>query len=68
MSLSKYSYCMAFVNNKLETMWKFSWPNFKLLSRYLSGQTEENHEKLFYDSRSPGLDLNPGPSEYELIL
>jgi hypothetical protein len=38
--------------------------NFKALSRNLPG-TDENHENLSNDSRSPGRDLNLGPPEYE---
>jgi hypothetical protein len=44
---------------------KRSWPNSKALSRNLPGGTEENHEKISQDIRSPGSDLNPGPPEYE---
>jgi hypothetical protein len=33
---------------------KRSWPNFKVLSRYSPGGTEESHKKLNPDSRSPG--------------
>jgi hypothetical protein len=33
---------------------KWSWPNFKVLSRYSTGGTEENHETLNQDTRSPG--------------
>jgi hypothetical protein len=33
--------------------------------RHLPGGTDENHENLSQDSRSPALDLNPGPPEYE---
>jgi hypothetical protein len=28
---------------------------------HLPGETEDNHENLSQDSRSPGLHLNPGP-------
>jgi hypothetical protein len=46
-------------------MWKKrSWPNFKVLSRHLSGGTEESHE-MPQSSRSQGRNLNPGPPEYE---
>jgi hypothetical protein len=41
-----------------------SWPNFKVLSLHLDGETEEGHEKS-QDSRSPGQALNPGPPEDE---
>jgi hypothetical protein len=37
----------------------------KELSRHLPGRTEENHEQLSQDSRSPSQDLNAGPQEYE---
>jgi hypothetical protein len=43
---------------------KRSWPDFKLLPRNLHGGTDENHEDSHH-SRSPGLVLKPGPSEYE---
>jgi hypothetical protein len=39
-----------------------SWPNFKVHSQHLPASTEENHENLSQNSRSPGLDLNPGRS------
>jgi hypothetical protein len=42
---------------------KRSWPNFKLLSRYLSGVTEEKLKNHSQNSRSPGPGLNPGPSK-----
>jgi hypothetical protein len=38
---------------------------YKALIRQLPGETEENHEDVSYDSRSPGLDLNPGPSQHK---
>jgi hypothetical protein len=44
---------------------KRSWANFKVLPRHSPGGTEENHENLSRDSRSPGRHLNPGPHEYE---
>jgi hypothetical protein len=40
-------------------------PKIKVLSRHLRGRSEENHETLGQDSRSPGQDLNPGIPEYE---
>jgi hypothetical protein len=36
-----------------------------LLSRHLSGGTEENHETLSQDSWSPGLNWKSGPPEFE---
>jgi hypothetical protein len=39
---------------------------FKVLSPYLLGGTEKNHENLSQDSRSPGRDLNPRRPEYEV--
>jgi hypothetical protein len=42
---------------------KRSWPNFKVLSRHLPGGTEENHENLSQDSRSPAESLNTRPPE-----
>jgi hypothetical protein len=44
---------------------KWSWPNFKVLSRHVSGGTEEDHEKP-QNSLSPGRDLDPRPPEYEV--
>jgi hypothetical protein len=43
---------------------KWLWCNFKVLSLYSPGGTDENHEKP-QDSRSPGRDFNPKPPEYE---
>jgi hypothetical protein len=37
---------------------------FDVLSRHLPVVTEDNHDKP-HDSRSPGQDLNPGPTKYE---
>jgi hypothetical protein len=37
---------------------KRSRHNFKVLSKHSPGVTEENHENLNQDSRSPGRDLN----------
>jgi hypothetical protein len=37
----------------------------KLLSRHLTGGTEENHWDLNQDSRSSGPNLDTGPQEYE---
>jgi hypothetical protein len=45
---------------------KQSWHNFRVVCWRSPGGTEENHEKLSQDSRSPCLDLNPGPPEYPL--
>jgi hypothetical protein len=36
----------------------------KVLFRHLYGGTEEHHEILSQDSRSPVLDWNPGSPEY----
>jgi hypothetical protein len=42
-----------------------SWPNLKhYLSLYLEG-VRKTTKNLSQDNRSPGQDLNPGPSEYE---
>jgi hypothetical protein len=46
---------------------KESWPSFRTLYQHLPEGTEEKHEKP-QDSRSPGLDLNPGPPKYEAWL
>jgi hypothetical protein len=43
---------------------KRSWTFFGAIPAF-SGETEENHENLSHNSRSPGRDLNPGPPEYE---
>jgi hypothetical protein len=45
-------------------MWKkWSWPNFKVLSRHFPGGTDENHKNLV----KIGIlaDFNPGLPEYE---
>jgi hypothetical protein len=42
-----------------------SWPSFKVLSVHSPGVTEENHEILSQDIRSPDRDLRPEPSEYK---
>jgi hypothetical protein len=42
---------------------KRPWPNFKVISRHLSGGTEENHKTLSQNGRSPGRDLKPEPPE-----
>jgi hypothetical protein len=53
------------VNKELERKWKEAVvAQLTVLSRHLSGGTEENHEKP-HNSRSPGRDSNPGPPEYE---
>jgi hypothetical protein len=44
---------------------KWSWPNFKVLSRHSPGGTEDNHENRSEVSRSSDRDLNPGPPESE---
>jgi hypothetical protein len=53
-------------NYELERMWKKAdVAQCKVLLRYLPGGTEENHENLSQDNRSPGRDLGPGTPEYE---
>jgi hypothetical protein len=47
---------------------KLSWPNFKPLSQHSSGGTQEDYLNLSQESRSLGLDLNPGPPEYEAVM
>jgi hypothetical protein len=47
---------------------KRSWPTFKALPRNSPGGTDENHENLSQDSRSPDRDLNPGTPECEGVL
>jgi hypothetical protein len=44
---------------------KWSWSNFKVLSWHSPGWTDESHENLGQNSRSPGRDLNPGPPKQE---
>jgi hypothetical protein len=41
---------------------KLSWPNLKVLFQHSPGGTEENHENLSQDSRSPGPKFEPGSS------
>jgi hypothetical protein len=41
---------------------------FKVLSWHLPGRTEESHENLSKNIRSPDRDLNSGPSEHETGL
>jgi hypothetical protein len=45
---------------------KWSWPNFKVISRHSPGETEKNDENLSPDNWFPGRDLNPGLPEYEV--
>jgi hypothetical protein len=55
------------VNNKLDRMWKEAVVvQCKVLSRGLSGRTEENRDILSQDNRSPGGDSNPRAPEYEV--
>jgi hypothetical protein len=53
-------------DNKLERIFgrKQSWPNFKVLSRYMP-RTEGTTKNFNPDSRSPGQDLKPGSPKYE---
>jgi hypothetical protein len=45
----------SYVNDELKGLGKKrSWTNFKVLSRYSPGGTEESNETLNQDSRSPG--------------
>jgi hypothetical protein len=44
---------------------KWSWLNFKLLTRHLPGGTIENHKNLSQNRRFPGRDYNPGPQKEE---
>jgi hypothetical protein len=39
-----------------------------IITRNLSGETDEIHDKVSQYSRSPGRDLNTGPPEYETGL
>jgi hypothetical protein len=54
------------VNDELEKMLKEAVVvYFKALSQHFPGGTEENHENVINDSRSPGQDFYLGPSEEE---
>jgi hypothetical protein len=44
---------------------KWSWPNFKVLSWHLPGQTEETHEKPLSGLVISGARFGPRPFEYE---
>lgn len=39
--------------------------NFRAIFQYLNGHSEENHEKLIYDSYYMGQDSNSGLPAYE---
>jgi hypothetical protein len=57
------------MNNELESIWKETvLILFKVLSRYLSGGSEGSRKTLSQYSGFPGLDLNSGPTEYEVVL
>jgi hypothetical protein len=45
---------------------RWSWPNSKVLSWHMPGGTEENHNILSQNNRSPGKNVNLGPPEYEV--
>jgi hypothetical protein len=54
-----------FMKNDLERMWKVvAMVNFKILSWYLCGGTQENHKNLNGDITLPCQDVNMGP-EYD---
>jgi hypothetical protein len=53
------------MNDKFQRNWKWSWLDFKVLLQYLSGQTEENRDKLSHDTLHPSRDLNREPPEYK---
>jgi hypothetical protein len=42
--------------------WKWSWPNFMVLFRLSLGGTEESHESLNQDGRSPRPRIEPETS------
>jgi len=53
------------MKNDLERMWKVvAMVNFKILSWYLCGGTQENHKNLNGDITLPCQDVNMGP-EYD---
>jgi hypothetical protein len=43
------------------------FPNVRYYTA-MSGENEENHEKLSHYSRSAGRNLNPRPTEYDSVL
>jgi hypothetical protein len=42
---------------------KWSWPNFKVLTRHSPEGTEKTMKDLNQDSRSPGMRIEPGTSQ-----
>jgi hypothetical protein len=42
---------------------KWPWPNFKVLSRHLTGGTEENHKTSIRIAGRQGRESNAGPPE-----
>jgi hypothetical protein len=58
--------CGLLVNNELYRKWKeMAAPLFNVMSRKFSGGSDKTAKAISQDSRSVGLDLNPGPPEYE---
>jgi hypothetical protein len=53
------------VNDELERIWKWPWPNIKVLYQNSPGATEKKHKNLGQNSWFPGQDLNLGPPKYE---
>jgi hypothetical protein len=52
------------VNDELKRLWKeAAVAQCKVLSQYLLGVSEKTTKNLSQDSRSPGRNLNTGPSE-----
>jgi hypothetical protein len=47
---------------------KRSRPNFKYYPGIRLGGLRKTAKPLSHDNRSPGRDLNPGPSEYEVTV
>jgi hypothetical protein len=54
---------MNYKSGKTQKKAVLAW--FKVLSRHLPGGTQENHERLSQDSRSPVQDFNSGPPDYK---
>jgi hypothetical protein len=47
---------------------KRSWPNISTNPGIFLEQVKKTMKNLIQDSRSPGLDLNPGPTKYGGLL
>jgi hypothetical protein len=57
------------MNSEFESMLKEAVvAKFKVIFRHWPEGTEEDHENLSQDSRSPDRELNPWSSEYEAVV